>query len=45
MMTFKEKLICRILLIIAKMVAETDGLKDEIKALDTHIRVGGMFDK
>lgn len=38
-MTFRERIIIRILLIIAAMFAEDAEIKKEIKNLDTHIRV------
>lgn len=37
-MTWREKLVCRILLILAGMVAPSEA-KDEIKHLDNHIRL------
>ena len=38
-MTWKEKVICRILLLIAMMVAEDSVIKDELKNLRNHIDV------
>lgn len=38
-MTWREKLVARILLIVAAMVADDPGLAAEIKNLSTHIQV------
>lgn len=38
-MTFREKLICRILLIIARMVADDPVIDTELKHLASHINV------
>lgn len=38
-MTWREKLICHILLIIARMVADDPVVRDEVKYLSNHISV------
>ncbi len=38
-MTFKEKAIIRILLVIAKLLCEDDSLRRDIEQLSTHISV------
>jgi len=43
MVTWKEKVVCRILFIIAMMMAEDSKVHDEIKALATHISVEKNF--
>ncbi|HEX3125013.1 MAG TPA: hypothetical protein VHQ21_17080, partial [Rhodanobacteraceae bacterium] len=42
MTSWKDKIVVRILLIIAKQFAETDELKKELQALANHISVGEM---
>ena len=39
-LTWREKVICRIHLLIADMMAESDGLKKELKSLAAHISMG-----
>lgn len=40
-MGFREKLLCTILLMIAKMIADDRELKRELSSLSTHINVRG----
>jgi hypothetical protein len=39
-MNWKQKTVVRILMIVARMVAEDEWLKDELKNLANHISIG-----
>lgn len=41
-MTWKQKLVCRVLLMIARLASEDEWLRGELKSLDAHISVGPM---